>query len=232
MIKNLLIDLDDTLLDFGKAESIALTKTLLKCKIEPSEQLLARYHEINASLWHALEEGRILRSELLLERFRRLSEEFSLSLDPVLTQSYYDEFLSMGCFFIPGAKELLDELAEQYTLYIASNGNVRAQQKRIANAGLSGYFTDVFLSEVIGHDKPDPAFFDACFARMEGADRDNTVMIGDSLRSEMLGGMRYGLPTVWFNPKRLPLPEGMHVDAVIHSLSQLPATLRRMAMAH
>ncbi len=228
MIKYLLMDLDDTLLDFGKAESIALTKTLLKCKIEPTGQLLSRYHAINASLWHALEEGRILRSELLLERFRTLAAEFALDIDPVQTQAYYDEFLSMGCFFIPGARELLEELSEHYTLYIASNGNVRAQQKRIANAGLSGYFADVFLSEVIGHDKPSPAFFDACFARMRGADRTNTVMIGDSLRSDIVGGIRYGLPTIWFNPKQLPLPQGMHVDAVVGALSELPRVLRQM----
>ena len=161
----------------------------------------------------------------MTERFRQLAEEFSLSIDPELTQQYYDEFLSMGCFFIPGAKELLDKLSRRYTLYIASNGTVRAQQKRILNAGISSYFADVFLSELIGADKPSPVFFDACFARMKGAHRDNTVLVGDSLRSDIRGGMNAGLLTVWFNPYHMTLPDGMHTDAEIHSLDELPAAL-------
>ena len=225
MIQHILLDLDDTLLDFRRAESTAITKTLLKLKVEPTEHLLTRYHEINDALWHRLEMGDITRRALLTERFRQLAEEFSLSIDPVLTQQHYDEFLSMGCFFIPGAKELLDKLARRYTLYIASNGNVRAQQKRILNAGISSYFADVFLSELIGADKPSPAFFDACFARMKGAHRDNTVLVGDSLRSDIRGGMNAGLLTVWFNPYHMKLPDGMHTDAEIHSLDELPAAL-------
>lgn len=225
MIQHILLDLDDTLLDFGRAESTAITKTLLKLKVEPTERLLARYHEINDALWHRLEKGDITRRVLLTERFRQLAEEFSLSIDPELTQQYYDEFLSMGCFFIPGAKELLDKLSRRYTLYIASNGNVRAQQKRILNAGISSYFADVFLSELIGADKPSPVFFDACFARMKGAHRDNTVLVGDSLRSDIRGGMNAGLLTVWFNPYHMTLPDGMHTDAEIHSLDELPAAL-------
>ena len=228
MIQNILLDLDDTLLDFGRAESIAISKTLLKLKLEPTEEVLRRYHEINAALWHRLEDGTITRDELMLERFRRLGEQMSLPIDPVLTQSYYDEFLPMGCFFIPGAKELLETLSERYTLYIASNGTVRTQQKRIANAGISGYFADVFLSELIGAYKPSVAFFDACFARMKGATRENTVLVGDSVASDVRGGMNAGLPTVWFNPHGHTLPEGVHADAEIRALPELVRVLHRM----
>ncbi len=228
MIENLLIDLDDTLLDFGRAERVALTKTLLRCKCEPTEDILCRYHQINASLWRALEEGKIARAVLLTERFRRLSEEFSLSLDAQQVQSHYMEYLSMGYFLIPGALQMLDALSQQYTLYIASNGNVQTQLNRIAGAGLSGYFADVFLSESLGYNKPDTAFFDACLLRMKGAHRHNTVMIGDSLHSDILGGMRAGLRTVWFNPRHAPLPDDIRPDAVMDSPAQLPSLLRQM----
>ncbi len=231
MIENLLIDLDDTLLDFKKAERVALTKTLLRCKCDPTEEILCAYHRINASLWRALEEKQITRQALLTERFRQLSQTFSLSLDPEQVQLYYGEYLSMGCFFIPGAEEVLEELSLRYTLYIASNGHVQTQRKRIAGAALSGYFADIFLSEAIGYNKPDPAFFHGCFQHMPGANQHNTVMIGDSLHSDILGGMGVGIPTVWFNPGHAPLPDGIHPDAVIDALAQLPAALRRMETA-
>ena len=228
MIKNILMDLDDTILDFKRAEKTAITKTLLRLRIDPNEDTLALYHDINAGLWRSLEDGRIERRALLTERFRRLFEILGVEGDPHATQQMYEEYLSMGNFFVDGARELLPILSERYTLYIASNGNVRVQDKRILNTGLMEFFADRFLSEQIGFDKPHVAFFNACFARMTGADRTNTVMVGDSINSDMRGGMNAGIPTVWYNPDGRTLPEGVRVHAVIRHLRELPDVLESL----
>lgn len=228
MIKHLLLDLDDTLLDFRASEKVALTKALIKMKVEPTPTLLSRYSVINRGYWERLERGEITRARLLVDRFADLFSEFSVSADPARMQDSYEGYLAMGYTFVDGAKELLDALADTYTLWIASNGNAKVQESRIVGSGISSYFSGIFISEQIGADKPSAAFYDACFARMGDARREETVMVGDSLTSDIRGGAAAGLRTVWYNPCRLRCPGGLSPTAEIHRLSDLPAVLKRI----
>ena len=168
MIRNVLFDLDDTLFDFHKAEKIALTKTLVHFGIDPTEETLALYSTINAAHWKRLELGEISREEVKVGRYRELFKTIGVECDPVKATAYYESMLAIGHYFMPGAPELLEELYRKYRLYIVSNG------------------TDgIFISQILGANKPDKQFFDICFAEIPDFSLSETVIIGDSLSSDI-----------------------------------------------
>lgn len=229
MIRNLLLDLDDTLLDFHRAEKIALTRALTEAGVEVTDDRLARYSEINASRWHLLEEKKITRPEVLFSRFEIFFRELGVDADAHAVQKAYETYLSIGHFFMPGAKALLDTLFPRYRLYLASNGTASVQAGRIASAGIAKYFCEMFISENVGADKPDPAFFAAVFAKIPGFRKEETLMVGDSLTSDIRGGCGAGIRTVWYNPKHKPGREDIHPTYEIDDLSGLPALIERIS---
>ena len=228
MIKHVLLDLDDTSLDFHKAERLALAKTLRQFGIEPTEECTARYSEINRSCWQKLERGELTRPEVLLGRFELFLKEFPADARAEELKKCYEANLSEGHYYMPGAEELLDTLYPLYDLYLASNGAAHVQAGRIKSAGIAKYFKDMFVSEKIGADKPSRAFFDAAFARIEGFCPECAVIIGDSLSSDIMGGINAGIATVWYNPKGLPVPQNITPTHVITSLAELPELLASM----
>ena len=225
VIRFVFLDLDDTLLDFHKAEAVALTRTFDRLGLPHTPEILARYSAINLRHWELLEEGRLTREQVLVGRFRQLFGELEVNADPRAAQACYEDYLSQGHWFIPGAPELLETLAPRYQLYLASNGTTVVQQGRIQSAGIAHYFQGIFLSQQIGADKPSPAFFDACFAQIPDFDRAQAVLVGDSLTSDMRGGLAAGIRTCWFNPHHKPPRAGIPVDREIDALSQLPGVL-------
>lgn len=228
MLRFVFLDLDDTLLDFHKAEGIALTKTLERLGMTATPEVLRRYSAINLRHWELLEEGKLKRAQVLLGRFQQLFSELGVEASPQAAQAAYEHFLSQGHYFIPGAPELLQALAPRYQLYLASNGTAVVQAGRIASAGIAPYFQDIFISQHLGADKPSPAFFDACFARIPHFDRAQAVIVGDSLTSDMKGGLACGLHTCWFNPHHKPRRPDIPVEFEFDALEQLPGLLARM----
>ena len=134
----------------------------------------------------------------------------------------------MGHYFLPGAEEALRSLAEKYKLYIASNGSKLVQWPRIKSADLETYFSDIFISEDMGADKPAKAFFDRCFAKIPGFDPQKAMIVGDSLTSDIQGGINAGIFTCWVNPTHKH-PGNIRPDYEIESLSQLEDLLRIIA---
>ena len=228
MRETVFLDLDDTLLDFHQAEAAAITKTLRALDVEPTAETVARYSAINAGLWRRLEEGSITRPRLLVERFERLFAELGVERSPERARGLYEGFLSQGHWFIPGAPQLLEVLYPRYDLYLVSNGNVRMQNGRLDSAGIRPYFKDIFVSETIGVNKPSKAFFDYCFAAIGDFDRERAVIVGDSLTSDILGGLNAGLKTCWFNPQGKPGREDIRPDYEIRALAELPPLLETM----
>lgn len=225
MIEFLFIDLDDTVLDFHKAEREALSKTLSAFGLEPTEEVLTLYNRINKSFWERLERKEITREELLIDRFRELIAQTGIVVKAENFARTYEENLSQGHFFMPGAPEALETLSKKYKLYIASNGTARIQAGRLKSANISRYFEDIFISQDIGADKPDKAYFDACFARIPGFDPERAMIVGDSLSSDILGGKQAGILTCWVNTHGKTAPENIRPDYEIQALSQLPALL-------
>ena len=112
--------------------------------------------------------------------------------------------------------------------YIVSNGNLSVQNGRIASAGIAGYFEEIFISQKIGFDKPRKEFFDACFARIPGFDRQRSIIVGDSLTSDIRGGINAGIKTCWYNPRGKAARADIRPDYCITALHELPGLLSRI----
>ena len=225
MVKNIFFDLDDTLLDFKMAERVALSKALTEAGIAPTPENTALYSRINSRQWELLEAGQLDRETLKVQRFRLFFEAMGVAADPVPTALRYEALLGIGHYWMPGARQLLEDLQGRYRLYLASNGTADVQHGRLASAGMEHYFEGIFISEEIGADKPSPAYFEKCFAAIPGFRREESVLVGDRLTSDILGGNRVGLRTVWLNPDNLPLTGEVQPTVTIRALSRLPEVL-------
>ncbi|NLN47569.1 MAG: noncanonical pyrimidine nucleotidase, YjjG family [Clostridiales bacterium] len=226
MIRNILLDLDDTILDFHQAEKIALTKTLEHLGIEPEEKILARYSVLNLEQWRLLEQGKLTRKEVKERRYKLLFDEIGADCCAASATKYYENLLGVGHYFIDGAEELLKILSKDYRLYLASNGTAAVQKSRIKSAGIAKYFDDIFISQKIGFDKPDIEFFNYCFSKIMDFKKSETVIVGDSLTSDIKGGKSAGITTVWLNPKGLPYVFDIEPDHIITGLMDLTSLLK------
>ena len=227
MIDTVFLDLDNTIFDFSKAEKIALKKTLETLRVDTSEKTLARYSVLNTAQWKLLEKGEITRQEVKVRRYRLLFEELGTDASAEEAAALYESLLGIGHYFMEGAEELLNELKGKYRLYLATNGTASVQKGRIASASLEQYFDGIFISEEIGYNKPDKAYFEACFAEIPDFVKEKAVIVGDSLTSDIQGGINAGIRTVWFNPKGEPGDGAIVPDAEIRSLLELPELLER-----
>ena len=230
MIKYLFLDLDDTILDFKKAESIAIRRTMSAFGLEPTDALAARYSAVNDLHWKALERGEMTRQQVLQGRFVMFFGEQGIAVDAAAVAKTYETFLSQGHWFLPGAEETVKKkLYGRYKLYLASNGTAVVQQGRMTSADLYPYFEESFVSQELGHNKPSKEYFEAAFARIPGFEPEECLMVGDSLTSDILGGKNAGLRTVWVNPHHKTAPEHLKPDYEIERLADLPALLEEIA---
>ena len=227
MIEFLLLDLDDTILDFHKAERIALSKTFRDFGLEPREEVLELYHKINKWHWEQLELGVMTRDQVLVGRFDRLFQELGMEVDAAACMKRYEHNLSIGHYFLPGAEEAVKKLHEKYRLFLVSNGTATVQHGRLTSAGLYPYFEQVFISQNIGYNKPDKAYFDRCFERIPGFAPEKALMVGDSLTSDIKGGINAGLKTVWVNPAHKNCGD-IRPDYEIEGLSDLEGLLESL----
>ena len=221
----LFLDLDDTILDFHKAERLAISRTFRSFGLEPTDQVLERYHVINRQHWERLERGELTRDQVLTGRFQMLFEELGIPAQPQAVAKGYEHNLGLGHYFLPGAKEALDALRGKYRLFLASNGTASVQHSRLTSAGLYPYFEKVFVSQALGANKPSRAFFDACAAQIPGFDPRKALMVGDSLTSDILGGINAGMKTCWVCPPEAQGRPDIVPDYRIEALSQLPELL-------
>lgn len=228
MLEFLFIDLDDTILDFKKAEYLALRKTLEDFGIEPTEHRCALYSRINQTHWEALERGELTRAQVLVGRFAALFAQLGIEADARACSERYAQNLSVGHYFLPGAREAVERLSKKYKLYLASNGTAKVQAGRLESADISRFFQDIFISQDMGADKPAKAYFDRCFARIPGFDPKKAMIIGDSLSSDIQGGINAGIATCWINPGHKPAKNGVSPDYELESLSQLEALLESL----
>ncbi len=228
MLEFLFLDIDETILDFHKAERIALSATLSRFGVEPTEAVCARYSAINRAHWEALERRELTRQQVVLGRFETLFRQLGVTADIPAVSECYETLLSKGHWYLPGAQEALQRLCGRYKLYLASNGTAKVQLPRLESAGLRQYFCDIFISEQLGADKPSPEYFDRCFARIPGFDRSRAMIVGDSLTSDILGGINAGITTCWLNPHAAPGQPDIRPDYELESLAGLEELLERI----
>lgn len=228
MIKTIFFDLDDTILDFKKAEARAVSQTLREQGIHPTEKIVSRYSEINASMWKRLEKGELTRAEVLVNRFGQLFDEIGVKCSAADTKAKYEKNLSIGHFFIEGAYRLLEELYDKYDLYLVSNGTLAVQESRLNSSKIKKFFKDIFISEKIGFVKPHKEFFNKCFEQISDFKKEEAIIIGDSLSSDIKGGNNAGIKTCWFNPHHSINNTDACVNYEIHSLDEFISVLASM----
>lgn len=232
MVKNILLDMDMTILDFDKAEHQALQRAFETLGLGFDEGVYQEYHEINKEQWRLLEQGLLTRDKLKRRRFEVLFERRKIEIPPEIGAEKYESLLAEGYDYMPGAKEMLESLAGKYKLYIVSNGSSQIQHSRIAGAELEPYFEGIYISEDIGFNKPDKAFFEQCFRDIKEKSKEDlcleeTVLIGDSLTSDIQGGKNAGVRTIWFHPKGMIAGE-IKPDYEITDLGEISELLQRI----
>ena len=225
MIRHVFLDIDNTLLDFDQAEAVAIRKTFETLGLPIDEAGIARYHQINIRQWQRLDLGEITREQVLYGRFEILFRELGLTASARQTEDTYRHYLGIGHFFVPGAPAALAYLKEKYSLYIASNGMARTQYSRLDSAGISSCFQEIFISDTVGSHKPEQEYFDYCFSRIPGFLPDQAIIIGDNLHSDILGGLRAGIHTCWYNRKNLAPEPDIVPEYTITDWSQIQTVL-------
>lgn len=199
-----LLDIDETLLDFPREEREALWRTLKKRGIEPTEEMLARYHAINESYWKKLERGEITRARLVVERFEVFLREYGRADSPeAFSREYFSELASGGCFY-PGAEAFVKALKRRGRIFLVTNGATFTQTHRIAASGLGAYADGVFISETIGINKPSEAYAAFVEAHIEGYERSRAVWVGDSLTSDAPCAASRGIDFILYRPSGVP----------------------------
>ena len=216
----LFLDLDNTLLDFDKAEEVAIEKVLRKYDLPHDKETIKLYSAINLSFWKRFEKGEIPKDAIFEGRFKKLLQELNEDRHTALISDDYCGFLSEGYFVVNGADSILDYLKNKgYYICATTNGFAFTQKKRVEHSGLECYFDKVFISEHIGHQKPEKEYFDCVINNIPEKNRKNILIIGDSQSSDILGGINSGIDTCWYNPKNEEAK--INSNFVINSLEEL-----------
>ncbi len=219
-------DADDTLLDFKKAAHAAMLNTLDEFGIDPPPGYYEVYKSINAAAWEAFERRQISAEELRFIRFDKFLKAIGEYRDPLEMNAHYSYELSQKDFMVDGARSLLDELQEkQCQLCLITNGLKEVQRPRIAKASLDHYFHSIVVSDEIGVSKPHEGFFEYAFAEAGHPDKDQVIVVGDSLSSDVQGGNRFGVDTCWYNPAREKNISNHQPTYEINTLEHLKAVI-------
>ncbi len=204
MIKVILWDIDGTLLDFGAAEKAAIHQCFASHDMgECTDEMLGRYVAINRKYWEALERGELTKTEVLVGRFREFFEAEGLPVEKAESfNAQYQVRLGDTVVFCDNAFELVQKYKNQLKQYAVTNGTKVAQDRKLRNSKLDTVFDGIFISDVLGVEKPNKGFFDLVFAEIGDYAKDEVLIVGDSLTSDIRGGNNAGILTCWYNPKK------------------------------
>ncbi len=197
----LLFDADDTLFDFPKAEANALQWTLEQIGLPVTPANIETYTRCNKQVWAEFERGELTSAELRIKRFRLFFDEIGHTADPQTVSPLYLRNLALGADLLEGAESVIRTLKKRYRLALVTNGLKDVQWPRLERSALNGCFEGVFVSEDLGVAKPAREYFDIVFEKIGNPPKNEVLIIGDSLTSDMRGGIDYGIDTCWYNPK-------------------------------
>ena len=227
-IDTILWDVDATLLDFGASESISLRECLRAYGVEITDVQLMAYKDINRSYWERFERGELIRQQVYFHRFVDFFAILGVCHIPVIDiNAAYQRAIGRNFVVEKNALETCAELqAQGIRQYVVSNGSGIAQHAKLDGSGLVHYMKECFISEEMGSEKPHRCFFDRCAARIPHYDPSRTMIVGDSLTSDMKGGNNAGILCCWFNPQGKPRPSALRIDYVIQGLEEVLAIVK------
>lgn len=194
----ILLDIDDTLLDFKANERESFIHVLKDFGFENAISYLPAYQKINDRLWKEYEQGNIEKAEVLNTRFSKTMKEFGIEINGEEWEKTYRSYLNEGTQMIEDAEEICQWLKSKYRLFVISNGVSQTQAKRLKASGLDKYFEQIFVSEEVGAQKPSMEFFAYVEKHIQGFDKSRALIVGDSYSSDIQGGLNAGIDTCWF----------------------------------
>ncbi len=220
--KSIFFDADGTLFDYPQAERTALLACLHEFAItaEP-EMVIATYKIHNQDVWREFERGETDQATLRVERFRRLAAELAIPDLPLeRVSSFYLESLARQSQLLPGALELVRELAKEFPLALVTNGIAAVQNKRFAASPITVFFKSIVISEEVGIAKPDPRIFEPALQKI-GVRAADVLYVGDSVTSDMAAARNAGMDFCWVNPGRLPAPAGFSPAFILTAIKEM-----------
>lgn len=217
----LLFDADGTLYDFEKTEVLAFKQSVEDLGYAYQPNYLRTYRRVNQALWDKFEQGTITQELLKVQRFADFFAAEDLEGDPVYFSQQYVSHLAEGYYLLEGAEALIETLAHSYRLMIITNGLREVQRPRFERSSIHNYFEAIIVSGEVGAAKPGTAIFDAAFEAMGNPSKSETLIIGDSLTSDMAGGINYGIDTCWYNPMRKENISNLGLTYEISTLAEL-----------
>ncbi len=223
--KILLLDLDNTLIDFNECARQSIIGIFKKFGFTYTPEVFDTFITENVKIWKRLEKGEITKAELRANRWNIILGKLGIDFDGTVIEELFEKGVSEGAYAVEGAYELLDYLYPKYDLYIVSNGFRFVQENRLKIGDFRKYFKDIFLSEDIGIQKPAKEFFDYCFEKLGNPPKESTILIGDSLSADITGGINYGIDTIWFNKNCDALPEGITPTYIVNRLNDIKSFL-------
>jgi len=216
-----LFDADGTLFDFHRAESYALEEAFRELGLTFSPEYRDPYEQINREVWRLFERGELSSVELRVLRFERFLEKIGADVDAEAMSASYLSWLARAEFLLDGALQLVESLAGKVKLAIVTNGLKDVQRGRFGRSPIRSHFDSIVISEEVGVQKPDPAIFVHALESLDHEDKGSVLMVGDSLTSDIQGGVNFGIDTCWFNPAGNDLPESPTPSHVIGRLEEL-----------
>lgn len=218
----ILWDVDGTLLDFLYSQKYAITKCFRTAGRDITEEQIKRYSQINDDYWRRLELGEITKDQLLTGRFATLFEEYKIKdIDLAVFAKEYQEALGSVFSFIDDSLTICKALQEKVRQYVITNGVTATQMNKLKLSGLAEAMDGIFISEQIGTPKPAKEFFDYCLKHIEEKDKSKLLIVGDSLSSDIKGGVLSGIPTCWYRPEGAINDTPYHPDYEISDLHML-----------
>lgn len=218
----ILWDVDQTLLDFTKSEDYALRYAFEQFKRRIDTETVLLYSKINDSYWKRLEKGEISKERVLKGRFETLFEALSLTEIPVDEfAAVYQKALGSVYFYRDDSFRLIEELKKEFRQYVVTNGVTATQKNKLKLAGFDKLMEDIFISEMLGSPKPNPLFFERCFEKIPNFKKERTLIVGDSLTSDMAGGNAAGIDCCWYNPSGKGNDGTLKIDYEIKNLWEI-----------
>ena len=224
----ILWDVDGTLLDFRAAEKAAVQALFREFSLgECTDEMVRRYSQINEVFWQRLERNELTKPQILVGRFEQFFSEIGISA--ALAPAFNDRYqLALGdtIVFRDDSLNIVRSLRGRVKQYAVTNGTVTAQNKKLTASGLKDLLDGAFLSEGVGAEKPNMAFFDAVFDAIRPTDLSKVLIIGDSLTSDIRGGNNAGIRTCWYNPDHLSARPGYNIDYIISDLHEVQEIIK------
>lgn len=218
-------DADNTLFDYDRAEGRALESTFQEYGLPMNRETVLLYRSINKKAWEEFEKGELTQEELRSRRFERLFDQLGLLRDPEEVSTFYLARLAEGSFLLENALEVLKKAASVCTCCIVTNGIADVQHKRFDASPLLPFLRGLVISEEVGSQKPDGGIYRAALELCGNPPKEKVLMVGDSLTSDILGGIRFGIDTCWYNPAGKARADGIHPTVEIRDLTEIPPLL-------